>query len=296
MTEERLAKLKASYTSEARFRREMLVEYEALEGELLYPDFNRKRNSCKPFDVTNRYQWTIYMACDPHMRTPHAFVWKAFNASGEWVQCGELWPVDGVRYRTSEYSEVIEWLESDSAAKIECFRWANGKELHIYKRVMDTHGSAANSDQENEDYFEAYRSNGYRLRREKRKSFSLNFEPAIKGHNALEKAVDTINGDFSGRIEGQGGAVGPPRGHIFEGCEETILELENVRFPKNDPRTAFDLKDGTATRESEERIISYRKHCLDGAHYIHTARPRFALPSRAPREDAEAERHVHAHD
>ena len=44
MTEERLAALRTKYTSEARFRREMLIEYEALEGELLYPEFNRERN------------------------------------------------------------------------------------------------------------------------------------------------------------------------------------------------------------------------------------------------------------
>jgi hypothetical protein len=281
LTPERIAKLKSSYTSEARWRREMEIEYEALEGTLLYPDFNRKRNVCKQFDVSDRWRWTIYMACDPHMRTPHAFVWKAFNASGEWVQCGELWPVDGVRYRTSEYAEAIEWLESDSDNKIECFRWAQGRKLKVFKRVMDTHGSAANSDQENEDYFEAYRSQGHRLRKNKRSDFSLNFEPAIKGHNALEKAVDKINGDFSGRVEGESREPGPPRGHVFEGCEETILEYENVRFPAPKPKTSFDeQKEGVASKESEERVITYRKHCIDADHYIHTSKPRFVLPPR----------------
>lgn len=35
------AALRSKYTSEARYRREIEIEYEALEGELLYPEFNR---------------------------------------------------------------------------------------------------------------------------------------------------------------------------------------------------------------------------------------------------------------
>ena len=52
-SEEQVRRLRGTYTSDARWRREMEVEYEALEGELLYPEFSRDRNSCEPFDVSD---------------------------------------------------------------------------------------------------------------------------------------------------------------------------------------------------------------------------------------------------
>ena len=51
MVGERLEKLRSAYTSDARWRREMEIEYSALEGELLYPEWNRGLNVCEPFDV-----------------------------------------------------------------------------------------------------------------------------------------------------------------------------------------------------------------------------------------------------
>src|SRR6185437_5186361 len=154
-----VAKLRASYTSDARWQREMEVCYEALEGELLYPQFSRDVNHCKPFDVSDRERWTIWMGLDPHPRTAHAMAWAAFNKHGDAAVCGEFWPefgtaygpTDGRRWSTRDYAEAIKLFESDSEYKPEPFVWASGKKLHIYRRYMDTFGSAANSD-EGEDY------------------------------------------------------------------------------------------------------------------------------------------------
>src|ERR1700730_13634991 len=68
MTPERVAALRSQDTSDARWRREMEIQYEALEGELLYPEFHRNLAVCEPFDVSDPETWTIFHACDPNGR------------------------------------------------------------------------------------------------------------------------------------------------------------------------------------------------------------------------------------
>ena len=262
MTEERVAILRGKYTSEARWRREMLVEYTALEGELLYPEFNRERNLVDPFDCSDRDRWTIYMALDPHPRTAHAMVWEAFNKHGDCVVVGDFWgefgtafgPTDGIRWHTREYAEWIQFFESDSNEKPEPFRWARGKRLFVHRRFMDTFGSAANSD-EGEDYFETYRRLGHELTRASINNASmavdLNFTPALKGHDNLAKAQDSIARKLMPQQNERGENIGAPRMRIFNNLFELIDEFQNVRFPE-----------GEAERASDERPISYQKHEL----------------------------------
>jgi hypothetical protein len=280
MTAERLQQLRSKYTSEARFRREMEVEYEALEGELLYPEFNRERNLCAPFDVSDRDRWTIYMALDPHPRTAHAMVWEAFNKHGDRAVCGEFWPefgttygpTDGVRWHTREYAEWIQFFESDSEEKPEPFRWARGKRLFVHRRYMDTFGKAANSD-EGEDYFETYRRIGHELTKKCINNASmavdLNFTPALKGHDNLAKAQDSIARALMPQQDHAGANAGPPKMHVFNNLYELIDEFENVRFPEGEPE-----------KLSDERPITYQKHVIDCLHYIETDRPRFLMVGR----------------
>lgn len=292
MTEERLKGLRATYTSDARYRREMEIEYEALEGELLYPEFSRTRNLCDPFDVSDRDRWTIYMALDPHPRTAHAMAWEAFNKRGDRVVCGEFWPefgtsfgpTDGIRWHTREYAEWIQFFESDSSDKPEPFRWARGKRLHIPRRYMDTFGSAANSD-EGEDYFETYRRVGKELTLQSLGNNSmqvdLNFTPALKGHDNLAKAQDSIARSLMPQQDQMGNNVGPPEMYIFRNLYETIDEFENVRFPKSKPKPGDDFTaEQSAKREIDEKVVTYQKHCLDCLHYIETSRPGFIEVSR----------------
>jgi hypothetical protein len=268
MTEEKLASLRQKYTSEARFRREMLVQYEALEGELVYPQFHRDRNLCTPFDVSNPEYWTLWMALDPHPRTAHAMAWEAFNKHGDRVVPGELWPefgtragpTDGARWGVRDYAEAIQFFESDSENKPIPFRWARGKKLILGgRRYMDTFGSGANSD-EGEDYFEAYRRIGNELK------INLNFQPALKGHDNLAKAQDSIGRKLMPSDQG------PPIMRIFADCYELIDEMEQVRFPSGD-----------AEKPADERPITYQKHVIDCLHYIETARPGFIM--QRPRRD-----------
>jgi hypothetical protein len=288
-TPEAVAKLRGTYTSEARWNREMEVQADALEGQLLLPEFHRDRNLCAPFDVSDRDRWTIYMALDPHPRTAHAMAWRAWNKHGDSVVCGEFWPefgttygpTDGIRWHTREYAEWIQFFESDSEQKPEPFRWARGKRLYVYRRFMDTFGAATNSD-EGEDYFETYRKLGHKLSQPaellKRVSdigateasllLNLNFTPALKGHDNLAKAYDSVSRALMPQQDASGKQF-PPLLTIFDNCEECIDEAENVRFPEGEPEKAVD-----------ERPITYRKHVLDCIFYMETSRPRFILPHR----------------
>lgn len=259
MTGDKLLKLRASYTSDARWRREMEVEAMALEGELLYPEFNRELNVCEAFDVSDIDTWTIYMGCDPHGRTPHAFVWGAFHKNGvDRVVCGEVWPgrqAPGQQFTVPQYAHVVKWIESDATDKPRCFEWANGKPLKVYYRTMDTHGAAVNSDM-GKDFFESYRLH------------DLHFWPALKGEARLATARDSIGNALLPLTctpsNGESFKQGALR--VFDGCIETISEFERVRYPEGEPE-----------RPADERPMTYRKHCLDCLAYIETASPGFAL-------------------
>jgi hypothetical protein len=281
-TEDRVAFLRSKYTSDARWRREMEIQALALEGELLYPEFNRQRNLIEPFDVSGPERWTIWMGLDPHPRTAHGMVWEAFNKHNDKLIVGEFWPefgtvygpTDGVRWKTRDYAEAIQLFESDSEKKPEPFGWAQGKPLRVFRRIMDTFGSAANSDVEDEDYFQAYRNLGIELSKTGW-PVNLHFDAALKGHDNLAKAQDAIGRSLLPSQQG------PPIMRIFSNCFEFIDELENVRFPRPTRRPGDDFgNDASAGRESDEKVVSYQKHLLDCAHYIETARPRFIMPRR----------------
>lgn len=293
-TPDEVAKLRASYASEARFRRELEIEYEALEGELLYPEFARERNVVEPFDVSDPERWTIWMALDPHPRTAHAMAWEAVNKHGDRALCGELWPefgtaygpTDGVRWKTRDYAQAIQLFESDSELKPAPFEWARGKRLRIFRRFMDTFGKGANSDEGDEDYFEAYRKLGIELSHEAEKAgqssqvVKLNFDSALKGQDNLSKAYDAIGRALAARVD-KSGSRQAPQMVVFEGCYEAIDEFENVRYPKTKKRPGDDFGvEAGAGQESGEKVVTFQKHVLDCLAYIETARPKFIQPGR----------------
>lgn len=288
MTPEKRALLRQRYTSDARYRREIEIEYEALEGELVLPEFNRSRNLVEPFDVSDRDYWTLYMALDPHPRTAHAMVWEAVNKHNDRINCGEFWPEYGTRYasdsgrwRTRDYAEAIQLFESDSEYKPAPFEWAQGKRLVVRRRFMDTFGRAAYSDEgEGEDYFESYRRLGIELTKKAiaagkgSEQVNLNFDPALKGHDNLAKAQDSVARQFLPS------AQGPPLRRIFSNLYELIDEIENVRHPKKRPMPGDDFGlEHTGGRPADEQIVTYQKHCLDCVFYIETSRPIFVIPS-----------------
>lgn len=238
LTPDRIAEIRKKYTSPARWNREMEIMADALEGELMYPEYSPEINDCDPFDVSDPARWSIWMACDPHMRTPHGFAWEAWSEENESVVCGELWP--DRQYTVREYAEVVRWIESDSDLKPRAFEWSNGHALRIIKRFMDTHGTAANSD-EGGDFFEAYRSHG------------LHFYKALKSQQSLSAARDIIGMRMlpSDALINDTWTKHPLR-RVFRTCAELRTEYRNVRYPS-----------GEVERPGQERPRTYRKHIID---------------------------------
>lgn len=262
MSGARLDTLREKYTSPARWRREMEIEYEALEGERYYPEFGFEQNACRAFDVSDPELWTIWHGGDPHGRTQDAHLWVAFNALGDRRICGELWPTEANKWPVKEMCDVIDLFEGDSMDKPAPFDWCRGKRLRIYQRVMDTYGIGANSD-EGVDFFESYRKH-------KSNGRAIVFQKALKGEQRLGAARDAIGKLFQPvkvTIGDKSSMQAPCQ--VFEFCHETIREYENVRYPE-----------GSAEKASEEKPMTYRKHLIDCHHYIETARPRFVAPRR----------------
>ena len=261
LTPEIIAKMRAGYSSEGRWRQEMELDAHALEGELLYPEYSPERNDCAPFDVSDASKWTIWHACDPHMRTPLAFLWWAANADDEHAICGELWTPDR-RYTPFECADTIKWLESDSLDKPAAWDWCRGKRLHVYYRVMDTHGSAANSE-EGTDFFQTLARH------------DLTYYPAKKGQQILAAARDWIGTRLLPERLSDG--TNYVRLRVFDTLQYTRFQLSNVRYPS-----------GVVERQRQERPETYTKHQLDCMHYIAGEEPSFVLqritttPRRGP--------------
>jgi len=253
MTPERVTKMRSGYAVPAMWEKEMEIVYAALAGERMYPEYVSEIVDCEPFDVSDPNHWSIWMACDPHMRTPHGFLWEAFSDEGESVVCGELWPEK--QYTVREYSECIDWFESDSKMKPKAFEWSNGKRLRIIKRFMDTHGTAANSD-EGVDFFAAYRNHGLMFYKAMKSQQSLSAARDIIGEHMLPS--DVLVGEEWKKL---------PRSRVFKTCFELRKEYVNVRYPSGD-----------VERSGQEKPKTYRKHLIDCRHYIQTARPSYVRP------------------
>lgn len=262
MTLERVAEMRTKYPHPGLFNRELNIEYEALEGERLFPEYSKDYNdleSLEPFDVWDPELWTIFHACDPHGRTPNTFLWEAINKHGDRIVCGELWAENpegsGLRPHASEEScaDIVKWIESDSESKPACFSWAEGHKLKIYKRVMDTHGSAINSESGGQDFFRTFSDLGLEYYKA-HKSEQINSRSRSSLSRLLTPVAMTIGNETWMQ----------PQLRIFRGCRELRAELEDARYPE-----------GEILKMADEKPETYRKHAIDCLTYIESEEPRF---------------------
>jgi hypothetical protein len=132
--------------SEARWRQEYEIDYGALGGQLVFPEWETGTHVVPPFKL-HPDEWTVSMACDPHPRTPHAFVWLAVNRGGEMVVPFAHWsepdPTAEQRLTVKDYAQFIRDVEST-------------KGFVRPRRVMDIAGRSMNASEER-SYFDAYR-------------------------------------------------------------------------------------------------------------------------------------------
>jgi hypothetical protein len=128
---------------DARFRQEYELDYGALSGQLVFPTFEETIH-------VDPEASTVWMACDPHPRTAHAFLWLAVNKGGEMAVVWSWWPEERHEREaltTKDYAKDLKKID-------EC-----PFNLEPYYELMDVAGRSFNATEEL-SYFDAYRNEG----------------------------------------------------------------------------------------------------------------------------------------
>jgi hypothetical protein len=209
------------------------------------------------------------MACDPHPRTPHAFLWVLVDTWGDLYVYKELWeslsygvwrkPRDDEhdhQYSVKQYVEAVAWMEgneidlSNPGGQHEYGdyrRLARGEE--ISSRLMDQAGKAFRASAESEQletYADRYRKYG------------LSFFDPVKSHQVGEDAVrQGLESRYHDRLGNW------PRLHILDSCQELRVELANHRYRESSKLEWKDLNQRTSEK---------RTHMLDLLRYLLTWR------------------------
>jgi hypothetical protein len=185
--------------SDAQWRKEYEIDYGALSGQLVFPEFDPAIHVVEEFKL-DPSQWTVSMACDPHPRTPHAFLWLAINREGEMIVRFSWWPQSYVR---SDFHATVKHYV-DCVKKVEeLFGWK------VYNRVMDPAGKGMNADEER-SYFDAYREAGIYFRPAKKNRDLSGFDLQTDELCCWQREEDETAADHHGRERRVGLANEPP--------------------------------------------------------------------------------------
>jgi hypothetical protein len=270
MQGERLEKERKRYTSEAWWRKEMEIDYDALSGQRVYPEFDSAIHVIQPERIPRR--GCRYFAIDPHHRTPHAMLWVLIDAWNDWYVYREFWPSKSYgepvtvtdydvenNYTVKDYAESItifegnklefrkEHTERESARYI---REPQGE--HIIRRYMDQAGKAFTASGE-DDARESYAARYIR--------YGIHCADPYKIHRAGMDAVRQLLTSRKHEVYGQW-----PRLHVSSECRETVLEFTKYRYKT----TKFHPE-----RELKQEGIDARCHLLDCLRYLSVAGLRY---------------------
>lgn len=277
MTPERVKELRSKYTSESWWRKEMEIDYDALEGARVYPSFDTAIHVIPHERIPRRL--CRYCAIDPHPRTPHAVLWLGIDAWHDMYVYREYWPsklwAEEGRAKDQDldtegtiqmYAEAIAALEGNS------IRWHHPETEHMYgvyvqskdgenivDRYMDQAGKSFRASGENNSFV----SYAARYR-----EFGLPCRDPDKRHAPGE---DTIRDLLRPRRHDVYGAW--PRLHVSEFCRELILEFLNHRYKTS--RVSDE-------RELKQEAAEARSHMLDCLRYLVTARLDYSASMESP--------------
>ncbi len=255
------------YTSQAYWNLEMEIQYEALSGQRVYPEFDPAVHVVLDSDVPAR--GCRFMSIDPHPRTPHAFLWVLVDRYSDWYVYRDLWPsvVYGEprnvrddeqdnQFTIREYAEtvaalegnVIEWRNPETDDEYGVFKRKRGSENIIY-RLMDQAGKgffATGEQQQEETYARRY------------DRYGLQCSDPYKSHKSGEDAIHAL---LKLRYHEARGLW--PRLHVAASCSELIVELLKYRFKMT--------KTPTNERELKQQGVEARSHQLDNLRYLATS-------------------------
>ena len=234
--------------SEARWCKEFEIDYCALGGQLVFPEWDPSVHVVPAFTL-NPDDWTMWMACDPHPRAAHAFLWLGVNRVGDMVVPFSWWmEYDGTekeRFTVKDYAEKIQLVEETKGFK------------RPY-RVMDVAGKSFNVSEEH-NYFDGYRAVG------------VYFQPAKKnrdnsGFELINEALKLKPYSVGNREELR------PRLTIMEGNEEFAYQISRLRFA--------EFRGNVVDKEDPQAPVEKRRHLVDALCYILLDRPRFIEQNR----------------
>ena len=239
--------------SEPRWRQEYELDYGAMGGQLVFPEFEETLHVVDhslPFDTA---AWTVWLACDPHPRTPHAFVWLGVNRYGEMKVGWSYWPQNTeTRLTVTDYAESLKSVHSSSLG------------LKPYKKLMDVAAKGMNASEER-SYFDAYRDAGLVFIAAKKNRDFTGYELI----NEALKPTSYMVGDKE---------VMRPRLTIMRGCgdnDELVYQLKSLRYR--------EWKGTVTDKDAPEEPQDKRRHLIDCVSYILLDKPRF-IEKRRPQE------------
>lgn len=253
-----------NYTSDAWFRLEVLIQYEALSGQRVYPEFDPAVHVIPDDQVPRRM--CRFMAIDPHPRTPHAFLWVGIDRWSDWYCYRELWPSkvcgrpeslkdtdEEEQWITRDYAETvavlegnsIDWHNAETDAEYGRYRSKPGGENIIY-RFMDQAGKAFKVSAEGQPH-ETFAS--------RYADYGIQCSDPYKIHQAGEDAIRDLLKPRRHEFKGMW-----PRLHVAASCRETILEFLKYRYKVT--------RRFSEERELKQEGVDARCHLLDLMRYL----------------------------
>jgi hypothetical protein len=271
-TVEWAAKQKAAMTNSADYEQEYEINFSAKLGTLIY-QLHEEATLEKSFVIPSG--WTRYFALDPHPVVPHAGLWIAADAWGDFWAYRELWPSriyglrgnvpeDDNRYSIKQYVETVKWLESKDNPENE------GRDEDIFQRVIDYAARAMG-----QGFFDEKPEYNFQKRFEELGKW--NFTDCIKDNSA---GPEKVNEWLKPRdVEQEDGTFKPKsKLHIFQDkCPELIYELKNNRFQQQTP-IMIERQDPTG------KAMAKRNHLTDCLKYLAMADIQY-VPDRAIRSN-----------
>lgn len=260
MTPERVALLKSAYPDVTMWDREMEIDAHARGGQKWFPEFDRSIHYVNQFltprGTITADRWTVWLACDPHPRRAHAFVWLMVNKYGRKVVPWSYWPEEENQERHDAKQPRLSCTDYvDKLSTVEKF----GLFPKSYIDLMDPAGENFDA-AEDVNYFDRYRQAGISFRAAKKNR-------QYAGYDKISEMLRLV--EYEGVLQ--------PQLTILRGCGDNdilVSQIEALRYK--------ELK-GVAAAEKDPPPdpLNKDKHLIDCLSYILLDEPRFIEPRQS---------------
>lgn len=244
--------------SAARWRAEMDIDYGALGGQLVFPEFDESIHYVSQGLLPlSKDDWTVWLAADPHPRRAHAFVWLAINKYDEMVIPWSWWPQDVNEEREREGKNRLLIREyAEGLRDVE----KGGLFPASFIELMDPAGKNFNQDEEH-NFFDGYQAEGAIFRPAKKNREYAGYELISKALTPTKYVVGNEE-----RFK--------PRLTIMRGCGyngELVRQFKMLRFREH--------RGNVVDKDAPSDPMDKARHLIDCVSYILLDGPQFIDPS-----------------